>query len=209
MEISLPNSPSAIAQWDSEGMSVSSFAPLPTVVGASDLSLAVASGTEFQWYAVHTRSQHEKSVTARLQADGITTFLPLVSEVHHWSDRRKIVQLPLFPCYVFVQMRLVPESWSKLTRVSGVLRLVGARGHGVPIPESQIQSVKLLLESNLPHKICPFLHIGQRVRVRGGALDGVEGILMARNGDRSLVISVEPIQRSVSVRIDDYRIEPV
>src|SRR5271157_2042974 len=156
------------------------------------------SGPEAQWYAIHTRAQHEKSVVSHLQGQGLATFLPLVSEVHRWSDRRKVVHLPLFTCYAFVQLRLVPESWAKVMGVTGVLRFVGAGGLGVPIPESQIHAVQALLSSSLSYQVCPFLQVGQRVRIRGGSLDGVEGLLIARNGDRTLIISVEPIQRSLS-----------
>jgi transcription termination/antitermination protein NusG len=166
------------------------------------------SGDGAQWYAVHTRAQHEKSVVSHLHRQGITTFLPLVSEVHRWSDRHKVVHLPLFTCYAFVHLRLVPESWAKVMGVTGVLRFVGA-ANGVPIPEGQIRAVQALLSSNLSYQICPFLQVGQRVRIRGGSLDGVEGLLIARNGDRTLIISVEPIQRSLSVRIDDYKVEPL
>ena len=161
------------------------------------------------WYALHTRSQHEKAVAARLQGHGFTTFLPLATEVHRWSDRRKVVQMPLFSCYVFVKMRLAPEACAKVMRTSGVLRIVGGRGEGVPIPPSQIESVQRLVDSSLSYQLCPFLQVGQRVRIRGGALDGVEGLLIARSGDRTLVISVDPIQRSISVRIDEYRVEAI
>jgi transcription antitermination factor NusG len=106
-------------------------------------------------------------------------------------------------------MRLVPESWARVMAVTGVIRFVGVRSQGVPIPDSQIHAVKALLASDLSYQICPFLQVGQRVRVRGGALDGVEGILVARSGDRTLVISVEPIQRSLSIRIGDYHVEAV
>jgi len=162
-----------------------------------------------QWYAIHTRAQHEKAVVSHLRRQGITTFLPLVSEVHRWSDRRKVVHLPLFTCYAFVRMLLEPESWAKVMGITGVLRFVGTRGMGVPIPDSQIHAVQTLLSSSLSYQICPFLQVGQRVRIRGGSLDGVEGLLIARNGDRTLIISVEPIQRSLSVRIDDYKVEPL
>jgi transcription antitermination factor NusG len=167
------------------------------------------SGAGAQWYAIHTRSQHEKSVVSHLRRQGITTFLPLVSEVHRWSDRRKVVHLPLFTCYAFVQLRLVPESWARVMGVTGVLRFVGAGSEAVPVPDSQIHAVQTLLSSSLSYRICPFLQVGQRVRIRGGSLDGVEGLLIARNGDRTLIISVEPIQRSLSVRIDDYKVEPL
>jgi transcription antitermination factor NusG len=166
-------------------------------------------GVEPEWYAVHTRSQHEKSVVSYLQGEGITTFLPLVTEVHRWSDRRKLVELPLFSCYAFVHMPFVPELWAKVLRVSGVLSFVGVRGQGVPIPEKQMESIRTLLATNAPCTLCPFLKVGQHVRIRGGALEGIEGILVERNGDRTVVISVEPIQRSIAVRIDDYQVEPI
>lgn len=162
-----------------------------------------------RWYAIHTRAQHEKAVVSHLDSQGVATFLPLVTEVHRWSDRRKVVQLPLFSCYAFVHMHLVPESWARVMRVNGVLRFVGIRGLGVPVPESQIESIRGLLSSGLSYTLCPFLKIGQRVRIRGGSLEGIEGILVARNGDRTLIISVEPIQRSLAVRIDGYNFEPI
>ena len=185
---------------------------VPTVVPAAELPQvpeACSGGEGAQWYALHTRPQHEKSVASHLQRMGLTAFLPLVSEVHRWSDRNKVVQLPLFSCYVFVHMRLVPESWARVMNVLGVLRFVGVRRDGIPIPDNQIQAIQVLLSSGLPYQICPFLQIGQRVRIRGGMLHGIEGVLSGRNGDRVLIISVEPIQRSISVRIGDYAVEPV
>jgi transcription termination/antitermination protein NusG len=164
---------------------------------------------EPQWYAIHTRSRHEKLVVNQLGRCGFKTFLPLIREVHRWSDRRKVVQLPLFSCYAFVHMQLLPEPWYQVTQSNGVLRLVGVRGQGSPIPENQIESLRALLSSDVPYELCPFLTIGQRVRIRGGALDGIEGLLTARNGDRTLVISVQPIQRSIAVRIDQYRVEAI
>jgi transcription antitermination factor NusG len=84
-----------------------------------------------------------------------------------------------------------------------------ARGEGIPIPDSQIENIRALLSSDVPYAVYPFLKIGQRVRIRDGALDGIEGLLTARNGDRTLVISVEPIQRSITVRIDQYQVEAI
>ena len=167
------------------------------------------SAVEPQWYAIHTRSQHEKSVSAQLQDQGITTFLPLITELHRWSDRRKRVQLPLFSCYTFLHMPLVPELWAKVLRVGGVLGFVGVRGQGVPIPKGQIESIRTLLGISAPYTLCPFLKVGQHVRVRGGSLDGIEGILVSRNGDRTLVISVEPIQRSLALQLGEYQVEPI
>jgi transcriptional antiterminator RfaH len=162
-----------------------------------------------RWYAIHTYARHEKGVVTRLRSEGITTFLPLVSEVHRWSDRRKVVQVPLFSCYAFVRIPPAPEFQVKVLRADGVLRFVGGRGEGVPIPDSQIENLQALLASSAPYTLCPYLKIGQQVRVRGGSLDGIEGIVTARNGERILVISVEPIQRSIAVPMDDYHVEPI
>jgi transcriptional antiterminator NusG len=168
----------------------------------------VESGAE-NWYAVHTRARHERVVTQRLSEQGITTFLPLVTEVHRWSDRRKSVELPLFGCYVFVKLAATGEQRLRVLRIDGVFKFVGTRGMGTPIAESQIEAVRTLIGQQIPWSAHPFLQIGQRVRVRGGALDGVEGILLARNDDNTLVVSIDAIQRSLAVRIEGYDVEPL
>jgi transcription antitermination factor NusG len=161
------------------------------------------------WYAVQTRARHEKVVSQRLRESGLTTFLPLVTEIHRWSDRKKSVELPLFACYVFV--RLVPTSEERLRvlRIDSVLNFVGVRGQGTPIPDLQIDAVRTLIDEELPWSTHPFLKIGQRVRIRSGALNGLEGVLVSRNGDRTLVLSVDAIQRSLAVRIEGYDVEPL
>jgi transcription termination/antitermination protein NusG len=162
---------------------------------------------EVCWYAIQTRSRHEKSVAKQLQMRGVTTFLPLVTEMHRWSDRRKSVELPLFSSYVFVQLVSTNEARARVRYTEGVIRFVGQHAEGTPIPNEEIESIRTVLAQNVPWVCHPFLKIGQRVRIRGGCLDGVEGIFAARNGTRSLVISVEPIQRSLVIRIEDYNIE--
>jgi transcription termination/antitermination protein NusG len=167
-----------------------------------------ASGTE-NWYAVHTRARHERAVAHRLRELGVNTFLPLVTEVHRWSDRRKSVEVPLFGCYVFVKLPPTGEDRLRVLRIDGVFKFVGVRGVGTPIAETQIDAVRTLVGQQLPWSSHPFLQIGQRVRVRGGALDGVEGILLSRNDDNTLVVSIDAIQRSLAVRIQGYDLEPV
>jgi transcription antitermination factor NusG len=161
------------------------------------------------WYAVQTRARHEKVIAGRLREQGIETFLPLVTEVHRWSDRRKQVEIPMFGCYVFVNLELTNEQRYRVCSLDGVFSFVGVRGQGIPIPHEQIEGIRTLIGEKLPWSNHPFLKIGQRVRIRGGALDGVEGILVARNGDRTLVVSVDAIQRSLAVRIEGYDVEPL
>jgi transcription antitermination factor NusG len=162
-----------------------------------------------QWYAIRTRSRHEKMVAEQLERQGIESFLPLVKHSRKWSDRIKEVELPLFSGYNFVRVELSSRDRLRVLQTHGVAGFVGINGFGTAIPESQLQDIRTLLTSKVPFEEQPFLRVGQRVRVRGGALDGVEGILSAQNEDRSLVISLEPIQRSLSVRIQGYSVEPV
>jgi transcription antitermination factor NusG len=161
------------------------------------------------WYAVQTHTRHERKVTAQLEEKGITTFLPLVTEVHRWSDRRKVVELPLFSCYAFVHMAHSVEARLLVLQTQGVLGFVGIHGVGIPIPDKEIEDIKTLLAHDPACTPYPFLKVGRRVRIRGGCFDGVEGILVGKNRDQSLVVSIELIQRSVAVRIDGYDVEAI
>ena len=161
------------------------------------------------WYAVQTRARHEKVVAHRFRDKGLTTFLPLVTEVRRWSDRQKSLEIPLFSCYVFVRIMNTNEDRLRVLRTDSVFDFVGVARQGTPIPDEQIDTVRTIVEERVNWQSHPFLKIGQRVRIRSGALDGVEGILVARNGRESLVVSVELIQRSLAVRIDGYSVEPI
>jgi len=162
-----------------------------------------------EWYAVRTRSRHEKMVADQLDKLGVENFLPLVKRTRQWSDRVKEVELPLFSGYTFVRVVLTSADRLRVLQTHGVAGFVGINCGGTAIPENQIEDIRTLLASEVTFEEQPYLRVGQRVRVRGGALDGVEGILSAQNDDRSLVISLEPIQRSLSVRIQGYTVEPV
>lgn len=159
------------------------------------------------WYALHTKARHEKVVEQRLLERGIETFLPMVTEVHRWSDRKKKVQVPVFGCYLFAKLAPTKVDRLRVLCVDGVFSFVGPGGEGTPIPEEQIEAVRSLVENGLPCSSHPFLKIGQRVRVRSGALNGLEGILVSRNGDSTLVISIDAIQRSLAVKVEGYSVE--
>ena len=119
------------------------------------------------------------------------------------------VDLPLFPCYVFVKVDSVAAVARALYESSGFLGIVGDQGKGAAIPEQEIEEVRQLLRSNVPFTQIPFLKIGQRVRVFGGPLDGIEGILTEQKGDQRLVISVAAVQGSLAVRVEGYNLRPV
>lgn len=168
----------------------------------------LTSAGKTQWYAVYTRSRHERVVSQQLQLRGVRTFLPLVNEIHRWKDRKKNLEIPLFPGYTFVNISTTSEDRVRVLRVDGVVSFVGVRGEGTPIPETQIATVRELVTKAkcAPH---PFLEAGQRVRIRGGCLDGIEGIFVAHNGDRNIVVSIEAIHRSVAMRLEEYEVEPI
>jgi transcription antitermination factor NusG len=159
------------------------------------------------WYAVHTKARHEKRVAALFEEKRICTFLPLLREIHRWSDRQCKVEVPMFSCYAFVRVVQVVEERLKILRTPGVLGFVGCERQGTPIPREQIESLRLAISENMPCLPHPFVNAGRRVRIRGGSLDGVEGILERQGSNQSLVVSVELLHRSVSIRVEGYDIE--
>jgi len=161
------------------------------------------------WYAIQTRCRFEQKAATQLQAKGIETFLPLVNEIHRWSDRRQIVQVPLFPGYSFVRLADSPAHQLRVLQTVGVNGFVTMNGSPVPVPEQQLEDVRRLLANEISCRAYPFLKIGQRVRIRGGCLDGLEGVLTSENKDHSLVVSIEAIQRSLAIRIEGYDIEAI
>jgi len=162
---------------------------------------------ESNWYAVHTKARHEKQVAAQFEEKRVCTFLPLLRQIHRWSDRRSVVEIPMFSCYAFVRMVQTAEERLKVLRTPGVLGFVGNERQGTSIPEEQIESLRKAISEKVPCLPHPFISVGKRVRIRGGSLDGVEGILMLQGRDQRLVISVELLQRAVSIRVEGYDIE--
>jgi|SRR5579884_3111852 len=161
------------------------------------------------WYAVHTRSRHEKKVEIELRRKGVATFLPTLTETRKWSDRRVKIEVPLFSCYLFVNIPLELEARVAVLRTSGVLSFVGGNHLACPVPSQQIHDIQTILNRKVPCSAHPFIEIGQRVRIRGGALAGIEGVLTRFGGSDRLVISVQTIQRSLSVTVDGCDIEPL
>jgi transcription antitermination factor NusG len=164
---------------------------------------------EANWYAVRTRSRHEKLVARQLEKLGIQTFLPLVTKINQWSDRRKQVEEPLFSGYAFVRMNPASGDRIRVLQTQGVVNFVGVQGAAVAIPDQEIENINTLMGSKVSYQERSYLQVGQKVRVCGGALDGLEGILTAENSDDSVVISIGLIQRSLSVRVAGYNVEPL
>jgi transcription antitermination factor NusG len=175
--------------------------------GASAANVLSAEA-EDSWFAIQTWPRHEKKVAAELREKGISVYLPMYSEKRQWSDRQRLVELPLFPQYAFVRITPKTEARIPVLRTPGVTGFVGKRGVGVPVPDREIEGIRTVLVQGVCFSHHSFLNVGKRIRIRGGSLDGVEGILTAINSDATLVVSVELIQRSLAIRIAGFAVEP-
>lgn len=162
---------------------------------------------ESRWFAIHTVARHEKRVAHQLQENGVFTFLPLLQQMRQWSDRRARVEVPLFSCYAFVRTVRTAEERLKVLRTPGVLGFVGSERIGTPIPDEEIENLQTAIREKIPFAVHPFLTVGKRVRIRGGSLDGMEGILVGHAGEKRLVVSVELLKRSVAIRVEGYDVE--
>ena len=147
--------------------------------------LELGGGQHAAWYAVHTRNRAEKVASGQLSQKGIQTFLPLIAETRRWSDRSKVISLPLFPNYVFVRIAMTGRERLQVLKTVGVQAFVGAGGTPQPIPDKEIDDVKRVFQERVECSPHPFCQVGDKVRIRGGCLDGVEGIFVGKNTDRS------------------------
>jgi len=161
-----------------------------------------------RWYAVHTRSRHEKQVDLFLSERGIETFLPLVHTLSRRRDRKNYVDIPLFPGYLFVFAE--KESLYDVKYTRGVTRIIGTDlGVPTPIPDRQIQDIKSVMETEVQLDPFPYLKKGRMVRVKSGPLKGLEGILVERKGHYKLVIRIDLLQKGAAAEVCISDIEPI
>lgn len=162
------------------------------------------------WYCLHTRSRHEDVVYQYLDKKGIHAFLPKLEVWSRRKDRRKKIQKALFAGYLFVNERLNPYCRLEIIKTPGVVRILGNEEGPMPVPEIQIESIRTILNGKAAVSPFPYLKEGQKVRVVDGPLKGCEGFLLKIKEEKEkLVISVDLLQRSVSVEIEGASVEPV
>ena len=161
---------------------------------------------EGSWYALYTCPRHEKRVAEQIKQRRISCFLPLYRSVRRWKDRRKELELALFPGYVFVRIAL--KDRLRVLQMASVVRFVSFNGHPVPLPDREIESLMNGLSSGVRAEPHPYLKLGRSVRVRYGPLAGAQGILVRRKDKFRVVLSLDLIMRSVAVEVDEADIEP-
>jgi len=158
-----------------------------------------------RWYALYTNPRHEKVVAKQLNDRCVENFLPLYRTWHRWKDRRKQVELALFPGYVFV--RIEERNKLQVLKTPGAVNLVSFSGKLAALPEAEITALRNALDNEICAEPYPFLRLGRKVRVVRGPMAGAEGILARKRDKYRVVISVEVLMRSVALEIDGTDLE--
>jgi transcriptional antiterminator NusG len=160
-----------------------------------------------RWYALRTRSRHEKLVRDRLGKQGVEHLLPTLTRLSQWKDRKKEIEVPLFSGYCFARF-----SWQDrlpVLMVPGVVTIVGSGGKSEAISEEEIEAIKTLMTSALSYDAHPYLREGMTVEVIRGPLEGVRGILLRKDKRYRLVLSVHLIKQAAAVEIDAADVMPI
>jgi transcriptional antiterminator NusG len=174
------------------------FLPVP-------LEINMFGGIVVPWFAIYVKSRHEKAVASMLRVKGLMTCLPLVRIRREWSDRGKWLELPAFPGYAFCQF--TPDHRASVIATPGVISVLGIGNTPKPIPPDEMHALLTLEHTKSLAEPWPYLKNGQRVRILGGTLDGLTGILADCRKVARVVVSVALLQKSVAVEIDRNRVE--
>lgn len=159
-----------------------------------------------EWFALWTRSRHEKLVRDQLQQKHVEVFLPTINKWSRWKDRKKQIEWPLFPGYCFARFDVSDRL--PILKCEGVVSIVGTEGLPSPIPPVEIDSIRQLIESELAFDPCPLIKEGMMVEVKAGPLKGVVGRLVRKGSHARLVLSVDLIGQAVSVEVDAADVKP-
>ena len=162
---------------------------------------------EYLWYAIYTRSRSEKAVNTELSLTGIESYLPLKKTIRVWSDRKKMVEVPLFNSYVFVKVS--EKEYMKVLQTFGVTRYITFEGQAVSIPEQQINAVRAYLNETEPIPLDDQLKLapGKNVLITSGPMTGMTGILLNIEGKNRVKVEIDAIGQSLIITIPPQNIE--
>jgi transcription antitermination factor NusG len=162
---------------------------------------------EKKWYALYTRSRGEKKLAIELQHANIEYYLPLIKRIRQWSDRKKLVEEPLFRGYIFVHIREAEQF--KVTNLPGAVRIIKFEGKPVEIPLKQILAIKLYIEDPEPNETEAYnLQEGQLVRIKHGPMEGLIGRLIQVRNQFRLVLLIEAVGKVIRLNIPRSKVEP-
>ncbi|HEX7120561.1 MAG TPA: UpxY family transcription antiterminator [Longimicrobiales bacterium] len=167
--------------------------------------------TERRWYACYTRARHEKRVERVLRERGIESYLPLIPRVQQWKDRKKRVEFPLFPSYVFGRFTL--QDVHAVLTTPGVSTIVRINGYPTPLADRELENIRRFAAAIAAGGIEPepaaYVREGDWVRVTDGPLVGVVGIVVERRGRRRVLVGLRAIGQGLEVDIDARHLEPI
>ncbi len=155
------------------------------------------------WYVLYVRSRHEKKVDNLLKESGLESFLPLVKTVRKWSDRKKLIEAPLFPSYVFVKINSAKDFY-KASSIEGACTFVRCGGQYALAKEDEIQKIKLFLGSNDITNISNDRHdleIGEIMQIQYGSLAGLECEVLKINNENKILVRLNSINQSITATI--------
>lgn len=170
------------------------------VIHPSEKESVKAKPSVDRWYAIYTHPRAEKLVFSRLLEAGVEAFLPLQKTYRQWSDRKKLVEKPLLSSYVFV------KTWAKnfpiVYKIYGVVKFVSFEGQPVPIPQNQIDNLRLLINSDAEIEVTgEKLEKGDNVEVTSGSLLGLTGELISFGGKKRVVVRIDKLDQNIIVTI--------
>ena len=162
------------------------------------------------WYVIHARHQHEAKVELALQRQGLAVFLPRITVRSRRQDRKLLLEVPLFPGYLFVQGALDDQIYREIIKQKSVVRLLGGKsGFPTPVPAEVVASINAIVENQRPYYPWPYLERGKKVCIMEGPLAGTVGVIVRTlDKKRRLVVAVELFQRSVAVELEEEAVEP-
>jgi transcription antitermination factor NusG len=161
------------------------------------------------WYAVQTRSNFERRVAEGLQLAGVTHYLPVFAEVHQWSDRKRCIERPVFPGYVFVRLPKTPAARLSALKIHGSVRIVGCGREIEAIPDREIDSIRQMLASDSSCRTVPYMERGVRVRVVRGPLKNLDGVFLRDKGKGRLLVSIRLLCQSLAAEVATEDVEVI
>jgi transcription antitermination factor NusG len=162
-----------------------------------DLSITASAN----WFAIQTRYRYEHRVAGDLSAKGLENYLPVLSEVHEWKDRKKVVETPAFGGYLFARFEPTQRNRVRVLETTGVVRLLGNQAQPEAVPDSEIESLRLSLNSGARCSRHPFLAVGTPLRIQHGPLSGLEGRLVRSANAFRLVVCVASVGQAIAVEV--------
>jgi transcription antitermination factor NusG len=161
-----------------------------------------------QWYAVYTRPRFEKRVWQKLLEQGIEAYIPLIRTMRQWSDRKKMVEIPLFSSYVFVHINR--RYYDRVLQTHGVVKYITFEGKAATIPPEQISNLKIIVNSNEKVETTWEKHRkGDRVIVTAGSLKGLKGELITDGDRKKVLVRIEGIDQNLTVEVHGSLIETI